>query len=142
MSEVKTVVSIEDEPEISELLGVVLESPLISLVRTHNGFDGLAKIRELHPDLVILDIMMPEMDGWSVYDAIRADDTIKDTPVIVLTVLHREFRRRRKFAESPIDAYITKPFDVRELRRKVEELVNQPIWSAPPDAEVAPGAVI
>ena len=92
-----TIVSIEDESEITELLTAVLEGPEVRLVTSYTAFDGLALVRELRPALLLLDIMLPDMDGWSVYDAVRADPVTRTTPVIMLTALRREFQSRRVF---------------------------------------------
>ncbi|NDJ76678.1 MAG: response regulator [Chloroflexi bacterium] len=134
-----TVVSVEDELEIAELLRVVLDSPEIELHTVDNGVDGLAVIRKLQPDLVMLDVMMPEMSGWDVYDAIRADDQLKDTPVIMLTVMSEKPERRQEFAGSTIDLYVTKPFDTIRLRREVEQMLGQRgIWEMPPPRKLRP----
>ena len=123
-----TVVSIEDESEISELLSIVLDSPALELFSADTALDGLEMVRQMRPALVILDIMLPDMDGWSVYDAIRADPALSETPIIMLTVLRREFQSRRIFRDGPSDAYITKPFDTLQLRRRIEHMIGAEIW--------------
>ena len=77
---IKQIVSIEDEAEISELLSVVLDSPQAALIQTYDAYSGLDAIRELHPDLVILDIMLPDLDGWSVYRILREEIGLLDRP--------------------------------------------------------------
>jgi CheY-like chemotaxis protein len=130
---VRKVISIEDEPEIAELLRVVLFSPEIELHSADNGLEGLTLIRDIKPDLVVLDIMLPGgMSGWDVYDMIRADDSLKTTPIIMLSVMREEPERRRTFTGSEIDLYVTKPFDTLRLRREVERMVNQTgLWKPP-----------
>ncbi|HVO41996.1 MAG TPA: response regulator [Aggregatilineales bacterium] len=123
-----TVVSIEDESEISELLSVVLFSPAVKLIFADTASAGLDLIRRIRPALVILDIMLPDMDGWSVYDALRGDPQTAQIPVIMLTVLRREFQPRRTFRPSPHDAYITKPFDTLQLRHQVEQMLGEVLW--------------
>ncbi|NLX10642.1 MAG: response regulator [Chloroflexi bacterium] len=127
------VVAIEDEPEIAELLRIVLASPEIKLHTADNGTEGLALIRAVRPNLVMLDIMLPgQMNGWQVYDAMRADETIRQTPAIMLSVLREEPARHRAFADSAIDVYVTKPFDTLGLRREIERLLKRPgLWSPP-----------
>jgi DNA-binding response OmpR family regulator len=123
-----TVISIEDEPEIAELLAIVLDSPSIDLRTIDTALEGLQLIQQIHPALVILDIMLPDMDGWSVYDALRGDPASADIPIIMLTVLRREFQPRRIFREGPLDAYITKPFDTLRLRHTIERMLGEVIW--------------
>ena len=123
-----TVVSIEDEPEISELLAIVLESPLLKLYTIDTALEGLQLIQQIHPALVILDIMLPDMDGWSVYDALRGDPINAEIPIIMLTVLRREYQPRRVFREGPADAYMTKPFDTLRLRHTIERMLGEVIW--------------
>lgn len=123
-----TIISIEDETEISELLSAVLDNPQIKLMTCNTALDGLAKVREQRPSLVLLDIMLPDMDGWSVYDAIRGDPLTHNIPIIMLTVLRREFQPRRVFQTGPFDAYMTKPFDMVNLRVQVEAMLGQKLW--------------
>jgi len=126
------VVSVEDEPEIAELLKIVMRSPAIELYHADNGPDGLALIRTIRPDLVMLDVMLPGINGWAVYDAIRADATLHTTPVIMLSVLRETPERRQAFARSTIDVYMTKPFDTIRLRREIERLLDHTgLWPRP-----------
>ena len=127
-----TILSIEDDPEISELLSAVLDSPQVELMSSNTALDGLAKVREQHPSLLLLDIMLPDMDGWSVYDAIRTDPLTREIPIIMLTVLRREFQPRRVFQAGPHDAYMTKPFNMIDLRVQIETMLGQKLW---PDTE-------
>jgi two-component system, OmpR family, alkaline phosphatase synthesis response regulator PhoP len=127
------VVSVEDDREIAELLGVVVESPHIELFTADNGPDGLEMIRQLKPDLVMLDIMMPGMNGWDVYDTIRGDPDLKNTPIIMLSVTREGAERRRAFTGSLIDVYMTKPFDTLRLRREIGRLLGRDdLWPPPP----------
>ncbi len=126
---VKTVVCVEDEAEIVELLSNVLDSDSIELVSTPTAYEGLAAVRRVRPALVILDIVLPDTDGWSVYDAIRSDPALRNTPIVMLTALRREFQPRRAFRTGPQDAYIIKPFDALSLRVQVEQMLGEKIWS-------------
>lgn len=124
------VVSIEDEHEIVELLRVVLRHPEINVYPAENGEAGLALLRQIRPDLVILDIMMPGMDGWAVYDTIRSDPDLCDLPVIILSVLQERIERKRAFASSDIDVYVTKPFDTVRLRGEIGRLLGRDdLWA-------------
>jgi DNA-binding response OmpR family regulator len=135
---VRKVVSIEDEPEIAELLRVVLFSPEIELHHADSGGAGLVLIRRVQPDLIVLDLMLPgELNGWQVYDTIRADAKLSRTPVIILSVLPERPERRRAFEGSEIDLYITKPFDTLRLRKEIERMVNQTGLWRPPGPSIA-----
>ena len=123
-----TIVNIEDEPEMTELLATMLGGPDVRFISSDTAFDGLALVRELRPALLILDIMLPDMDGWSVYDAVRADPVTSKTPVIMLTALRREFQSRRVFHNGPLDAYVTKPFDMLQLREQIEQMLGARLW--------------
>lgn len=124
-----TVVSIEDETEITELLSVVLDVPELKVVASNTAFEGLELVKKLQPSLVIMDILLPDMDGWSVYDSIRADPALRNTPILILTGLRREFQTRRKFRTGPLDTYLTKPFDTLQLRQRIETMIGQRLWS-------------
>jgi len=123
-----TVVSIEDEPDITELMAVVLDSPELKVINCHTVFDGLDAIRKERPALVIMDLMLPDMDGWTAYDTIRTDAEIGQTPVILLTALRLEFQPRQNFKRDERNAYITKPFGPLELRALIESMLNCKLW--------------
>jgi CheY-like chemotaxis protein len=125
-----TVLSIEDEAEINELLGAVLDGATLEVVTAATATEGLELLNSLRPDLVLLDIMLPDMDGWSVYDAIRndPDPDISRLPIVILTALRREFQARRNFRESAHDYYLTKPFDTLQLRTKIEQMLGAQLW--------------
>lgn len=132
------VVSVEDEPEITELLGVVLQNPEIDLHTADNAQDGLDIIRRIKPDLIMLDVMMPgDMNGWDIFDTIRADPALQQTPIIMLSVMREQPERRQEFRNSPINLYLNKPFDTVRLRREIERMLDRPGLWAPPKPPVA-----
>jgi DNA-binding response OmpR family regulator len=132
------VVSIEDEPEITELLRIVLQNPELELHTADNGDEGLTIMRGIKPDLIMLDVMLPgDMNGWDIYDAIRADESLRHIPIIMLSVMHEQPERRRAFRNSPIDVYLNKPFDTMRLRGEIERLLDRPGLWAPPKPPVA-----
>lgn len=136
------VVSVEDEPEIAELLRIVLGNPEIEVHTADNGRDGLALVRSLKPDLVVLDVMMPGgMNGWDIYDAIRTSPDTHKIPVIMLSVLREKAERRQAFAGSEIDLYMTKPFDTLRLRKEVERMLGKGgLWQTPRQTGQLPAA--
>lgn len=132
------ILSIEDDPEITDLLGIVLRSPEVRMLVARTGQSGLDLIQEEAPDLILLDLMLPgELSGWEVYDAIRAARAGRRIPVIVLTVMREEIERHAPLARSEIDVYMSKPFDTVRLRQTIERLLGGvQIW-APPKSGVA-----
>jgi DNA-binding response OmpR family regulator len=124
----KTIVCVEDELEIIDLLTSILDTPSIEVISAHSAADGLAAIEQWQPALAIVDLILPDDSGWTVYDAVRADPVLSETPILLLTALRREFQPRKTFRDGPLDAYVIKPFDVVELRRQIERLLGQAIW--------------
>jgi two-component system response regulator VicR len=133
------VVVVEDEPQVAELLRLILRHAEIEVFVALDGKSGLDMIRQVGPDLVVLDIMMPNMNGWEVYDAIRSEASLKHIPVIVETVLPERPERKQTFALSDIDYYFTKPFDTTRLRREVGRMLgNEQLWPPPKTRTLLP----
>ena len=95
MSFGRSVLVVEDSPGIRRLVEVCLRPLDVTVETREDGPSGLAAVKELKPDLVILDIGLPKMDGWEVLVRIRADETIADIPVLVLTAHAEEESRKR-----------------------------------------------
>lgn len=124
----KLVLTIEDQPAIAELLGFLLDATELDVKRSDNGAEGLEMIQKLKPDLVIMDVMMPTMDGWQVFDTVRQNEATQNIPIIMLSVARQDPERRVAFRGSHLDFYMTKPFDVVSLRRLVQEVLGLEIW--------------
>lgn len=125
-----TILYIEDESAIIELLHIVVQHPDVRLVSAFSAAEGLRIARAGKLDLILLDVMIPDRNGWSVYSEIRADAALKTIPVIMLTGQMHRYWIKKEFEKSPIDAYITKPFDVSAVRTEIETMLNTPFWSA------------
>ncbi|MFO7996016.1 MAG: response regulator [Dehalococcoidia bacterium] len=109
----KRILIADDEPSIRLTLMRMLEKDYVVLEAT-NGEDAVEIATEQKPDLIFMDLMMPEMDGYAACSLIKADQATKMIPVIILTAIGHEFNK--KFAaEMGADGYITKPFTVEEL---------------------------
>jgi CheY-like chemotaxis protein len=126
-----TIVYIEDETAIIELVDVVLEHPEVKLISVLNGEEGLKTTREVKPDVVLLDVMMPDRSGWSIYSEIRNDTILQNTPIVMLTGQVHKYRIKKEFDRSTIDAYVTKPFDVMSVRRAIEKVLHKTLWETP-----------
>ena len=116
-----SVLVIEDDQNIRELLQMYLEKEGYAVTIAADGEQGLAKYRAIHPDLVLLDLMMPVMDGWAVCRAIRADG---QTPVIMLTA-KSETDDKVAGLKTGADDYITKPFEMKEVLARIEAVLRR-----------------
>ena len=89
------------------------------------GIEGARLVRELLPDLVLLDLMMPDMDGWEVYQQMKADQTTRNIPVIVVTAKAQNIDKVLGLHIAKVDDYIAKPFGPQELMDSVERIIGQ-----------------
>ena len=122
---VRKVVCIEDEQEMIELVRLILSRQNIEVMGALGGPEGLQKIAEVNPDLVLLDLMMPEMDGWEVYQKMKSSEQMRDIPVIVVTAKAQSIDRVLGLHIARVDDYITKPFGPQELLESVQRVINR-----------------
>jgi two-component system response regulator VicR len=123
--QVRRVVCVEDEPEMIDLIKLILSRKGFEVLGANGGEKGLELIRESLPDLVLLDLMMPEMDGWQVYQQLKADETTKDIPVIVVTAKAQNIDKVLGLHIAKVDDYIPKPFSLQELIDRVEDVLSR-----------------
>ena len=116
-----SVLIVEDDHNIAELLQMYLEKEGYAVTIAEDGGKGLAKFRAIKPDLVLLDVMMPVMDGWSVCRAIRAE---AQTPIIMLTA-KGELDDKVAGLKQGADDYITKPFEMKEVLARIEAVLRR-----------------
>ena len=116
-----SVLIVEDDPNIRELLQMYLEKDGYAVTLAVDGGQGLEKFRAIKPDLVLLDVMMPVMDGWAVCKAIRAEG---NTPVIMLTA-KGETDDKVMGLKAGADDYVTKPFEMKELLARIEAVLRR-----------------
>jgi DNA-binding response OmpR family regulator len=121
----RRVVCIEDEQEMIDLVRLILNRQNIEVVGALGGKEGLEKIAKLQPDLVLLDLMMPEMDGWEVYQKMKATEEIRHIPVIVVTAKAQSIDRVLGLHIARVDDYITKPFTPQELLDSVTRVLEK-----------------
>ena len=122
----RTVLIIEDEKLIIVSTQMVLEAAGFRVESATNGEDGIAKARSLTPDLVLLDIMMPGIDGWETLTRLKRDTETANIPVIIFTA-REHARGHQKSAEMGAADYFRKPFEPDELVELVEKHVGQRI---------------
>lgn len=118
-----TVLAVDDDPVILRLLEVNLEMEGYSVVLAGDGEEALAKAREHEPDLVLLDVMMPKKDGWSVAADMRDDPRLSEVPIVFLTARAQD-TDIQKGTEFGVTAYVTKPFDPIDLLELIGELIS------------------
>ena len=126
---VKHIVCIEDETEMIELIRLILGRRGFDVHGAPGGKEGLQMVRELLPDLVLLDLMMPEMDGWEVYQQMKADASTRDIPVIVVTARAQNIDKVLGLHIAKVDDYIAKPFGPQELIDSVEKILGSKLSS-------------
>jgi CheY-like chemotaxis protein len=116
----ETILICEDEPSLRELVRAVLGTGYRFLDAV-DGVEALELARAEQPDLVVLDLMLPELSGFEVLDALRDDPALRDTPVVVLTAWSHV---RAEAEEKGADRFISKPFEPAELETVVRELLD------------------
>lgn len=116
---------VDDEPDVVDLVKLVLESDGFEVSTAYSGKEALEKIGKVLPDLVLLDIMMPQMDGWEVYSRIRANPKTKDIPVAMLTAKSQSIDKMIGLHVVKVDDYITKPFGRSELLERVKRILKE-----------------
>lgn len=124
--EVKTVLVVDDDPDAREFLTTVLQDNGFRTTTAQDGTEAIAMIEETVPDLITLDIAMPEKSGVAVYRKLREDDRLKTVPVIIITGISEDFE---KFISSrrqvpPPEGYIAKPVDHQQFLNMVKDLLG------------------
>ena len=118
-----TILLIEDDRNISELLQLYLNKEGYRVTAAYDGKQGLERFRALQPDLILLDVMMPVMNGWDTCRAIRAESQV---PIIMLTA-KSETDDKVMGLKSGADDYITKPFEMREVLARIEAILRRTV---------------
>lgn len=121
----KLILCIEDEQEMIDLIRLILSRHGFEVRGATGGKEGLDIIRKDHPDLILLDLMMPEMDGWEVYQQMKADEAIKDIPVIIVTAKAQSIDKVLGLHIAKVDDYISKPFSPQELLSSIEKVLDK-----------------
>lgn len=118
----KKILIIEDHADMRELLTWQVELMGFAALAAKQGAEGLQKAQSEKPDLIILDIMMPGMDGWQAAQELKAHPATKDIPILAATALFRDVDLKTCM-DSGCNGYIVKPFTFQELQAKVKELI-------------------
>ncbi|HBG74338.1 MAG: two-component system response regulator [Chloroflexi bacterium GWB2_49_20] len=121
----KRILCIEDDDEMIVLIRLILSRHGFEVLGASGGAAGLEMIQQDKPDLILLDLMMPEMDGWEVYQQIKAVETTQKIPIIVVTAKAQSIDRVLGLHIAKVDDYIAKPFSPQELLDSVESVLNR-----------------
>lgn len=120
----RTVIYVEDDLEMIDLVSLILNRRGYQVHGAHGGRHGLDLILKEIPDLVLLDLMMPGMDGWEVFQQIKANEKTRHIPVIIITAKAQDIDRVLGLHIAKVDDYICKPFRPQELVDAVEKVLN------------------
>jgi DNA-binding response OmpR family regulator len=121
----KRLAYIEDEAEMIDLVRLILGRRGYTVMGANGGREGLELIRKEKPDLVLLDLMMPDMDGWDVYHQIKSEEIIRDIPVIVITAKALNIDKVLGLRIAKVEDYIAKPFSPQELLERVDQVLSK-----------------
>ena len=124
MGEKQRILVIEDEAEMIDLTRIVLEREGYEVLGAVGGARGLEMIRQEKPDLILLDLMMPDIGGWEVYRQVKADQELAQIPVIVVTAKAQSIDKVLGLQVAKVDDYITKPFGPKELLESIDRVLN------------------
>lgn len=121
----KRLAYIEDEAEMIDLVRLILGRRGYTVLGANGGREGLELVRKELPDLVLLDLMMPDMDGWDVYHQIKSEKSTRDIPVIVITAKALNIDKVLGLRIAKVEDYIAKPFSPQELLQRVDQVLSK-----------------
>jgi two-component system, OmpR family, response regulator VicR len=116
---------VDDEPDLLEVVKLILESDGYQVVTAGGGQEALDKLEKEKPELVLLDIIMPKMDGWEVFSRIKSNPKTTDIPVIMLTAKDQRIDKLIGLHVVRVDDYITKPFGRSELLERIKRVLQE-----------------
>jgi len=119
----RRLVYIEDEEEMIDLVRLILSRRGFTIYGANGGREGLEMVQRELPDLVLLDLMMPDMDGWDVYQQMKSGEQTRDIPVIVVTAKAQNIDKVLGLHIAKVEDYISKPFSPHELLESVEKVL-------------------
>ena len=129
MSEKKRVLVVDDEPDFAAIVQTNLEKEGFEVEVAYNGVEGLEKVYANPPDAIVLDIMMPEMDGYAVCKTLKSDEKCADIPIILLTAVASHVTTTRYShadgMSTEADDYIAKPASAEEITESIKRLLSE-----------------
>lgn len=121
--EKKKILVVDDQVDLVKTIQFALELEQYEVLVSYNGEDALNQARRENPDLILLDIMLPKLDGYKVCRLLKFDEQFKHIPILMLTAKTQE-KDKILGVETGADEYITKPFDIDELIGKIKKYLN------------------
>ncbi|HHY88176.1 MAG TPA: response regulator [Chloroflexi bacterium] len=118
------IIYIEDDPEMIELVHIILNRRGFKVKGAQWGRQGVDMVQQDRPDLVLLDLMMPDLDGWDVYHQLKANPDTQDIPIIVISAKSQPIDRVLGLQIAKVDDYVSKPFSPHELISSVDRVLN------------------
>ncbi|BCY18829.1 MAG: response regulator transcription factor [Chloroflexi bacterium] len=124
-SQIKRIIYIEDDSDMIDLVSLILTRRGFSVKGADGGVKGLEMVLADVPDLVLLDLMMPDLDGWDVYQQMKAQSKTRNIPVIVITAKAQAIDRVLGLRIAKVDDYICKPFSPNELIASIDRIIEK-----------------
>ncbi len=123
MTESRTILLVDDEPDLVQLVSVRLQAAGYRVITAGDGQQALDAVKQTRPDLIILDLMLPKVDGYKVCRLLKFDERYKKIPILVFTARAQDGDIRMA-TECGADAYLTKPFEAQTLLSKLRDLMS------------------
>ena len=120
----QTILAVDDDVDILDVLDMSLDADGFNVITAGDGLEALEKAESDLPDLILLDLMMPKMDGFEVIDRLRANSQTRAIPVIMLTA-RTQINEKLQGLDAGADDYITKPFDLKELTARIRAVLGR-----------------
>jgi DNA-binding response OmpR family regulator len=120
----KRILIVDDEEDIVSALSIRMKAKGYDVIAAYDGMSGLSKAREENPDLILLDIMLPKLDGYKICRILKFDEKFRRIPIIMITAKGADTSKKMG-EEVGADAYVTKPFNPEELMGTIEQLLNK-----------------
>lgn len=132
----KKILIVDDEDDIRQVVRTVLEAEDYEIVEAKDGKEAITMASEEKPDLILMDVMMPEVDGWEACKRIKSDEATRDIMIAMLTVKSQDENKVKSFDEAMADWHIAKPIRRQRLIQTVQWLLDKPIKRG--ESDIAP----
>jgi DNA-binding response OmpR family regulator len=120
----KKIVYIEDDIEMTYLIKMILERRGYEIISTNNGLEGFDLVSNEKPDLILLDLMMPDIDGWDIYHQLKSSGQTENIPVVVISAKAQPIDKVLGLQVAKVNNYIAKPFKPQELIEVIENILK------------------
>ena len=121
----KSIVYIEDDPDLVDLVKLILGSKDFAVIGAYSGQVGLELVKNNPPDLILLDLMMPDIDGWEVFKRLKADEFTSQIPIVIISAKAQPIDQLLGLSIARADDYISKPFHPQQLIDSVQKVLSR-----------------